>query len=145
MLALVDLLYAECSGVLLCCFFSSRRRHTRCALATGVQRCALPIYIALNFKRDQRFAQRGAANAQLHSQLALGGQARFGCKFTGQDQLAQLLADLTIKTLGFDDFDRSEEHTSELQSLMRISYAVFCLKKKINKHSLTHTITTHIY
>src|SRR3546814_7566941 len=30
----------------------------------------------------------------------------------------------------FDDFLRSEEHTSELQSLMRISYAVFCLKKK---------------
>src|SRR3546814_7733481 len=29
---------------------------------------------------------------------------------------------------------RSEEHTSELQSLMRISYAVFCLKKKINNH-----------
>src|SRR3546814_1030642 len=32
---------------------------------------------------------------------------------------------------------RSEEHTSELQSLMRISYAVFCLKKKI--HNNTHT------
>src|SRR3546814_8849530 len=31
--------------------------------------------------------------------------------------------------------DRSEEHTSELQSLMRISYAVFCLKKKTNKHN----------
>src|SRR3546814_4492602 len=30
---------------------------------------------------------------------------------------------------------RSEEHTSELQSLMRISYAVFCLKKKKNNHS----------
>src|SRR3546814_7907813 len=30
---------------------------------------------------------------------------------------------------------RSEEHTSELQSLMRISYAVFCLKKKNNKHT----------
>src|SRR3546814_2353036 len=30
---------------------------------------------------------------------------------------------------------RSEEHTSELQSLMRISYAVFCLKKKNNKHN----------
>src|SRR3546814_6215850 len=30
--------------------------------------------------------------------------------------------------------DRSEEHTSELQSLMRISYAVFCLKKKNTKH-----------
>src|SRR3546814_2528345 len=32
---------------------------------------------------------------------------------------------------------RSEEHTSELRSLMRISYAVFCLKKKITRH--THT------
>src|SRR3546814_3977176 len=31
---------------------------------------------------------------------------------------------------------RSEEHTSELQSLMRISYAVFCLKKKIKRHKL---------
>src|SRR3546814_5549959 len=31
--------------------------------------------------------------------------------------------------------DRSEEHTSELQSLMRISYAVFCLKKKTNKNT----------
>src|SRR3546814_2564760 len=30
---------------------------------------------------------------------------------------------------------RSEEHTSELQSLMRISYAVFCLKKKMYKHT----------
>src|SRR3546814_1367634 len=34
---------------------------------------------------------------------------------------------------------RSEEHTSELQSLMRISYAVFCLKKKKNQHKHTHT------
>src|SRR3546814_8775441 len=34
---------------------------------------------------------------------------------------------------------RSEEHTSELQSLMRISYAVFCLKKKKNnKHTAHH-------
>src|SRR3546814_4517522 len=35
---------------------------------------------------------------------------------------------------------RSEEHTSELQSLMRISYAVFCLKKK--KINIKHTYTT---
>src|SRR3546814_2136531 len=33
---------------------------------------------------------------------------------------------------------RSEEHTSELQSLMRISYAVFCLKKKKHHTSMTH-------
>src|SRR3546814_1347406 len=33
---------------------------------------------------------------------------------------------------------RSEEHTSELQSLMRISYAVFCLKQKTNNHLQQH-------
>src|SRR3546814_6996725 len=37
---------------------------------------------------------------------------------------------------------RSEEHTSELQSLMRISYAVFCLKKKKKKQENTHDRTT---
>src|SRR3546814_9790632 len=35
-------------------------------------------------------------------------------------------------------FFRSEEHTSELQSLMRISYAVFCLKKTHKRHSLIY-------
>src|SRR3546814_5873103 len=40
-------------------------------------------------------------------------------------------------TLLFDPDQRSEEHTSELQSLMRISYAVFCLKKKTNLKSNT--------
>src|SRR3546814_5205246 len=38
---------------------------------------------------------------------------------------------------------RSEEHTSELQSLMRISYAVFCLKKKNHKKTHIITITLH--
>src|SRR3546814_4881390 len=50
------------------------------------------------------------------------------------------------RVIGDDDgftrlgVERSEEHTSELQSLMRISYAVFCLKKK----TITNTITTAI-
>src|SRR3546814_9686342 len=39
---------------------------------------------------------------------------------------------------------RSEEHTSELQSLMRISYAVFCLKKKKNRQTI-HTYTKQLY
>src|SRR3546814_10452750 len=39
------------------------------------------------------------------------------------------------------DNERSEEHTSELQSLMRISYAVFCLKKKT--HINTHQTNSH--
>src|SRR3546814_6058561 len=40
------------------------------------------------------------------------------------------------------DADRSEEHTSELQSLMRISYAVFCLKKKNIQNTTNHKTTT---
>src|SRR3546814_5082559 len=40
-----------------------------------------------------------------------------------------------------DTGERSEEHTSELQSLMRISYAVFCLKKKKDKRYITNTKT----
>src|SRR3546814_1951104 len=50
----------------------------------------------------------------------------------------QFFVDGSISTL-----KRSEEHTSELQSLMRNSYAVFCLKKKKNrnKHICTHTQT----
>src|SRR3546814_8548360 len=38
---------------------------------------------------------------------------------------------------------RSEEHTSELQSLMRNSYAAFCLKKKINTYDSIYTIQQH--
>src|SRR3546814_1411907 len=55
-------------------------------------------------------------------------------------QVAQHLAvpDLRVVEHPRDRVDRpagrSEEHTSELQSLMRISYAVFCLKKKKRKH-----------
>src|SRR3546814_7727515 len=40
------------------------------------------------------------------------------------------------------DGQRSEEHTSELQSLMRISYAVFCLKKIKQHHTYTYIINT---
>src|SRR3546814_4768128 len=46
-------------------------------------------------------------------------------------RLPQHSRDSTPKLTFRGNFSRSEEHTSELQSLMRISYAVFCLKKKI--------------
>src|SRR3546814_4419863 len=55
-----------------------------------------------------------------------GGAAYFAAGCVGEMETAWTQTD-----------DRSEEHTSELQSLMRISYAVFCLKKKKknNKHT----------
>src|SRR3546814_10115148 len=70
-----------------------------------------------------------------------------------ESRLEQALAERTAQIKGIlaniaqgvtvtaPDLTRSEEHTSELQSLMRISYAVFCLKKK-HKHQLhNNTIT----
>src|SRR3546814_10496477 len=51
----------------------------------------------------------------------------------------EVLGAAALRKLGYDH--RSEEHTSELQSLMRISYAVFCLKKK--KTSMYYTTLIH--
>src|SRR3546814_21099104 len=52
--------------------------------------------------------------------------------FRSPDRAAPEMPHIGIERLGarHRQHDRSEEHTSELQSLMRISYAVFCLKKK---------------
>src|SRR3546814_4286648 len=54
----------------------------------------------------------------------------------GQGQIGTILKS---SGLDFAGEKRSEEHTSELQSLMRISYAVFCLKKKNNYYSKNST------
>src|SRR3546814_9261774 len=54
--------------------------------------------------------------------------------FRHQRGLVARLMRLARVGLGGVDKPRSEEHTSELQSLMRISYAVFCLKKKNERH-----------
>src|SRR3546814_3850276 len=48
-------------------------------------------------------------------------------------------AESAVDRIDAADTARSEEHTSELQSLMRISYAVFCLKKKKRNNKHTHT------
>src|SRR3546814_6268924 len=61
----------------------------------------------------------------------LGGLGAVGalCGGTfGRDEIVRRVDDSDVR-----EGLRSEEHTSELQSLMRISYAVFCLKKKTNK------------
>src|SRR3546814_1416509 len=52
--------------------------------------------------------------------------------------LGQLVLDEVEVVLAWEGLVRSEEHTSELQSLMRISYAVFCLKKKTTRQRCKH-------
>src|SRR3546814_5610277 len=125
-------------------FFSSRRRHTRCALVTGVQTCALPIYTLKVGRRGNSVSwggDKGRAIKIMVTMPALRGASVAGSgnlsvdRVEGDDFAASASGsgNLTIGAI-----KRSEEHTSELQSLMRISYAVFCLKKKIklnNQHA----------
>src|SRR3546814_8997769 len=113
-------------------FFSSRRRHTRCALVTGVQTCALPISVAIlgrvglqTRNSDPRTTTMTEDKIALRALLEKGSDATFLREMIGF--AAQRLMELESESLVRRR--RSEEHTSELQSLMRISYAVFCLKK----------------
>src|SRR3546814_7144221 len=108
--------------MLLCCvFFSSRRRHTRCALVTGVQTCALPISTAL----------APAITWPSSGTLLPGGTIT--CVPTATSATGTSCSTpATFRIRAVSGAMRSEEHTSELQSLMRISYAVFCLQQTNN-------------
>src|SRR3546814_3959359 len=126
-------------------FFSSRRRHTRCALVTGVQTCALPICGDVEAIIDG-----------LQVTVPGGYEGTISGTITTTSTEANTPAN-TVPESGQEpdtNDNRSEEHTSELQSLMRISYAVLCLKKKkkytehktqhnsIKTYSKKRTITT---
>src|SRR3546814_1580206 len=135
-------------------FFSSRRRHTRCALVTGVQTCALPISI-FSESTDLYFARQqvGERLRQATENLPDGVQPQIGPVTTG-------LGEIVMYTVGYTNPDgkgakkiagqpgwqpdgsyltsegdrlpdevRSEAHTYELQSLMSTSYAFLCLNK----------------
>src|SRR3546814_1059771 len=113
-------------------FFSSRRRHTRCALVTGVQTCALPIFYVANTDALLAFpyvegATKMAGKAKKIADLPAKGTNRHWTK-----SLVAAPNGWLYVGVGADSNigERSEEHTSELQSLMSTSYAVFCLKKK---------------
>src|SRR3546814_4979046 len=147
-----------------CVFFSSIIRHTRVALVTGVQTCALPIFllavlqaalqrihqvddVAGTPRRRGRLFDGALLDLRLHQILQRGlvvilEPLRIEGRGLAPDQL---LGEVELVRVGLHVLDvleikvgvaylvgvaRSEEHTSELQSLMRISYAVFCLKKK---------------
>src|SRR3546814_4080196 len=129
-------------------FFSSRGGHTRCALVTGVQTCALPIYAVGRLKlgvaleaedtaasilpragkevaeRGQTLERRQLVDDAIEAPVAIGRHAH-----DRADGDVEPYRDQRAKGRKL----RSEEHTSELQSLMRISYAVFCLKKNTHK------------
>src|SRR3546814_6650427 len=120
-------------------FCSSRRRQTRCALVTGVQTCALPICTGAGKGRQvaaiilDQWLRGRRKHIWISKTVTLLEDARRD--WTAVGGLALDIQHLNQWKLGsaVGAAERSEEHTSELQSLMRISYAVFCLKKKTQK------------
>src|SRR3546814_6848294 len=91
--------------------------------AKGLRQAGIPLCIKNTFDPEAPGATiRGDLQAEAPAvELITGLKRVYAFEFFEQDMV------------GVKGYDRSEEHTSELQSLMRISYAVFCLKKKTKK------------
>src|SRR3546814_1166496 len=81
-----------CAFVMLCFFFSSRRRHTRCALVTGVQTCALPI-----------------SNAKVSAPQTIWAKAGVSREQFGAEALECGLQGLALKIDNSEEVKRSEE------------------------------------
>src|SRR3546814_4157058 len=117
--------------------------------------CALPIScVAIgiafanfsNARIVERFGARRVSQAAVFA-FMVTALAQIVAALSGVETLTMftLLMMVNVGLIGF--IGRSEEHTSELQSLMRISYAVFCLKKKTKTrttYNMTQQIRTNI-
>src|SRR3546814_10322314 len=161
------------SGMLICLlfifFFSSRRRHTRCALVTGVQTCALPISVPQRAAFSSRTSFSISSLSTSLSKRAITERlsdwtilSRIWPIFFSMVAISRLIAARPSCALASASFQRlrkifekrlsnsgrgvsrSEEHTSELQSLMRIPYAVFCLKQKTTTLNTKYTHITYV-
>src|SRR3546814_6792240 len=132
-------------------YFSSRRRQTRCALVTGVQTLALPILIdkagTLTEGKPKLVAIETVGGWAEDALLALAAAVEARSEHPLAHAIAVAAEERTLSIGRVEDFAsqtgqgvsalvddrdvvRSEEHTSELQSIMLPSYAVFCFKKK---------------
>src|SRR3546814_1429992 len=132
----------------MCFVVSSRRRHTICALVTGVQTCALPIS---GVSRPSVAPSQVLATAKKFQEAVIAFEKRskaLADKRISTSEMVRLRALMQIilshaqpiaGPYSASQILRSEEHTSELQSLMRISYAVFCLNKKNIQSTLLHS------
>src|SRR3546814_16083522 len=114
-------------------FFSSRRRHTRCALVTGVQTCALPIYETISTSASIVIIAANGLALGAGAQLVLASDIRFvGSKF------AFRCTDLTTGlAAGMWALPRSEERRvgKECVSTCRSRWSPYHKKKKYYKYS----------
>src|SRR3546814_6772947 len=132
-------------------FFSSIRRHTRCAFVTVVQTCALPIFLTVTEKGygkrssayEYRVTSRGGSGIINIETTVKNGNVAAAFPVEHDDQIMLVTDGGQVIRCPVDDIRiagrntqgviifklgdgekvaRSEEHTSELQSLMRLSY-----------------------
>src|SRR3546814_3694168 len=120
-----------CVCIVFCCFLMIRRppRSTR----TDTLFPYTTLFRSLVPANPPALAERGHHSPTDHGASSERTSAR--TRFPHPAQLPNSNSDRPVRI-------RSEEHTSELQSLMRISYAVFCLKKKNQKKQQYSTTTT---
>src|SRR3546814_5315316 len=120
------------------------RRHRESTLTDPL----LPYTTLVRSTDDRRVADPAVALVGHPAGRGAGGQVALAVQGQGTDG-AEVFGDLRLGVglprgvllqgpLQLLPAPRSEEHTSELQSLMRISYAVFCLKKQTHKHELMY-------
>src|SRR3546814_9270973 len=102
-------------------------------IAAGIEQSVLPV-AGIGVERDV------GQDADIIAARILDRRHRAAHQIVGVERLRAVVAAPFGLGIGKEREagDRSEEHTSELQSLMRISYAVFCLKKK-NKNTHEHS------
>src|SRR3546814_8151264 len=126
-----------CSNVLsvvFCFFFLSRRRPPR-STRTDTLFPYTTLFRSARGRRDPgRSARRGDPLDRRHD-----GQGDRHLRQFGPAHLARPRSPAASGSAVQALQRRSEEHTPELQSLMRISYAVFCLKKKTKQHTKNNT------
>src|SRR3546814_7029740 len=104
-------------------------------LFRSVQALLVPDDARFRHRPRERVTREGAGLAAEQAAMLRPGPVPVE-RMAGDAALVDLGA-----VIGIGSRSRSEEHTSELQSLMRISYAVFCLTKKTTQHSNRPTPT----
>src|SRR3546814_8616980 len=105
-------------------------------------RCVLLLFVVLMRLRPPRSTRTDTLfpyTTLFRSHMGVGVGRELGGQVVlerGGEHLLEADGEHAVGAAERDELARSEEHTSELQSLMRISYAVFCLKKK-RRHLIT--------
>src|SRR3546814_6473877 len=131
-------------------FFSSRRRHTRCALVTGVQTCALPIsWQVAHAQAPPHSASMPGTFPSLAASMTDTPASTSTESLEPSNSTKVILGIYSALTILIHPIAarRSEEHTSQLHALMRNSYAVFRLKNKkttrlTSRHNSTPLMST---